>query len=102
MGDKTLRKLDEIVPKELLGGEVVKLEPYYDKPVIVHYARPVVGNFGEYWRVVISETLDGGQVCVNVGASQPSEVLRYLHEQKAFPVVVRFRKVGRATIVEPA
>lgn len=94
-----LHKLGEVLPPAMFETTYKALEDYFDKPIVVHGATVCNGKYGAYDRCVCSETEDGPQFYLACGATQPMEALKYLTENRAFPVELVFRKLGKAVII---
>ncbi len=95
-----IKSLADILPKELKEGIAQPLDDYLGKPVVVHSCREVKGQNGVYMRFVCSLPGEEEQFYLSTGGSQPVEVLRYLKENRLFPVQMTFERVGRAIIAK--
>lgn len=95
-----VKSLAEVLPPELQEGVSKPLDEYMDTPLIVHTCREVQGKNGMYMRMVVSEAEDSEQFYLATGASQVVEILRYLKENKYFPVRLKFVQAGRAILAQ--
>lgn len=96
----TIKKLSDILPPELQEGESKPLEDYFGVPLVIHSCRFVQGKNGEYARMVVSLPDDPDQFYLATGGSQPVEVLKYLKDNRNFPVEATFEKAGRAILIK--
>ncbi len=94
-----LRKLGDVLPAAMFTTTYKQLDDWFDKPIVVHSATPVNGKYGPYTRCVCSETEESEQFYLACGATQPMEALKYLTESHNLPVLLVFRKIGKAVIV---
>lgn len=94
------KKLGDVLPPELKEGQSEPFEDYLDREIVIHTCRFVAGKNGEYARIVVSLPDKDTQFYLATGASQPVEVLKYLKENRSFPVVATFYRSGRAILVK--
>lgn len=95
-----IRKLSEVLPKEMTESESRPLDDYMDKTLIFYGCREVTGTNGPYMRIVCSLPESEEQFFLATGASQVVETMAYLKEQRLFPVTGRFVRAGRAILVK--
>jgi hypothetical protein len=96
----TVKKLADVLPSEMREGLSKPFEDYLDKPLVIHTCRSVAGKNGEYMRMVVSLPGEDDQFYLSTGASQIMEVLKYLKENRSFPVEATFTKAGRAYLIK--
>lgn len=95
-----VKKLADILPPELQEAASMPIDDWYDKPLIFHACREVTGTNGVYVRMVVSTPESDDKFYIATGASQVVEIMRWLREQKQFPVSGKFVKAGRAILLK--
>jgi len=97
---KDMKSIDDVLPPELREAQALSLDAYFDKPLAIHNCREVTGAHGVYMRILVQEVGKNEEFYLATGGSQPIEILRYLKENKLFPVKGVFVKAGRAIILK--
>jgi hypothetical protein len=89
-----IKRLSEVVNPLMLGGSRRKLRDYLGKPLILWGCLKIQGKRGDYWRMLVSEAVNGEKFVVSTGAAQPSEVLASLDNANDLPLEVVFIEEG--------
>lgn len=95
-----VKKLGEVLPKEMREFAARKINDYLDKPIIIWSCREVTGQRGAYMRIVVSLDEKADKFHLATGAAQPMEVLDYLERNFLFPVQATFVKNGNAIVLK--
>lgn len=99
---ETPKRLNEVLPPEKRVIEALKLVDVLGKTLVLHAAQPLSTTDTGWYKMDVSIENQPTHFHVTVNQEQITSILKYLNEQKAYPVLVRLVSYGKSyAMVDP-